>query len=64
MAYDIRISTGIGTQEEQIKRLKEALVSFGTILIGAGAGLSTSAGLTYSGERFEHVYRRLLSLPG
>ena len=53
MAYDIRISTGIGTQEEQIKRLKEALSSFDSVLVGAGAGLSTSAGLTYSGERFE-----------
>ena len=56
MAYDIRISTGIGTQEEQIRRLKEALYSCDTILIGAGAGLSTSAGLTYSGERFERYF--------
>ena len=56
MAYDIRISTGIGTQEEQIKRLKEALVSIDTVLVGAGAGLSTSAGLTYSGERFEKYF--------
>ena len=56
MAYDIRISTGIGTREEQIKRLKEALSSFDTILVGAGAGLSTSAGLTYSGERFERYF--------
>ena len=56
MAYDIRISTGIGTQEEQIKRLKEALSSFDIVLVGAGAGLSTSAGLTYSGERFETYF--------
>ena len=26
---------------------------FYAIVIGAGAGLSTSAGITYSGERFE-----------
>ena len=56
MAYDIRISTGIGTQEEQIKLLKDALVSIDTVLVGAGAGLSTSAGLTYSGERFEKYF--------
>ena len=56
MAYDIRLSTGIGTQEEQIKRLKEALSSFDSVLVGAGAGLSTSAGLTYSGERFEKYF--------
>ena len=56
MAYDIRLSTGIGTQEEQIKRLKEAFSSFDSVLVGAGAGLSTSAGLTYSGERFEKYF--------
>lgn len=37
----------------EIERLKEALDSVDTIVIGAGAGLSTSAGFTYSGERFE-----------
>ncbi|MCC8159956.1 MAG: Sir2 silent information regulator family NAD-dependent deacetylase [Oscillospiraceae bacterium] len=34
-------------------KLKNALESSDAVLIGAGAGLSTSAGLTYSGERFE-----------
>ena len=37
----------------ELERLKEALKSADTIVIGAGAGLSTSAGFTYSGERFE-----------
>ena len=37
---------------EQIDRLKEALDRADAVLIGAGAGLSTSAGLTYGGERF------------
>ena len=36
-----------------LDRLKEALETTDTIVIGAGAGLSTSAGFTYSGERFE-----------
>lgn len=36
----------------QINKLKEALNSADAILIGAGAGLSTSAGLSYFGERF------------
>ena len=36
-----------------IERLNEALSKADTVLIGAGAGLSTSAGFTYSGERFE-----------
>ena len=37
---------------EQITKLKTALNNAEAVLIGAGAGLSTSAGLTYSGERF------------
>lgn len=37
---------------KQIRRLKTAFDTADAILIGAGAGLSTSAGLTYSGERF------------
>ena len=37
---------------KQIERLKAALDSADAVVIGAGAGLSTSAGLTYSGERF------------
>lgn len=36
----------------QINKLKEALNTADAIFIGAGAGMSTSAGLTYSGERF------------
>lgn len=35
-----------------INRLKEAIHKADTILIGAGAGLSTAAGHIYSGERF------------
>lgn len=40
----------------QIEQLKQALETAETILIGAGAGLSASAGLTYSGERFERYF--------
>ena len=39
--------------EEQIKRLLQEMKEADAIVIGAGAGLSTSAGFTYSGERFE-----------
>ena len=35
------------------KSLKDLLFAADAILIGAGAGLSASSGLTYSGERFE-----------
>ncbi|MDE5601586.1 MAG: Sir2 silent information regulator family NAD-dependent deacetylase [Clostridia bacterium] len=37
---------------EQISKLKTALKEVDSVLIGAGAGLSTSAGFTYSGDRF------------
>ncbi len=42
--------------ENEINRLKETLARADAVLIGAGAGLSTSAGFTYSGERFERHF--------
>ena len=51
-----RVSYGVGTREEQLKRLKDELETADAIVIGAGAGLSTSAGLTYSGERFDRYF--------
>ena len=41
----------------QVERLKQALDSADAVVIGAGAGLSASAGLTYSGERFETYFK-------
>ncbi len=40
-----------------MERLKQALDSADAVVIGAGAGLSASAGLTYSGERFETHFK-------
>ena len=51
--YKMRISRGTGTPEENIKRLKKALSDSDAVVVGAGAGLSTSAGFVYAGERFE-----------
>ena len=39
----------------KIKQLRHALTEADAVIIGAGAGLSTSAGCTYTGERF-HKY--------
>lgn len=39
-------------QSEKVEKLKEALNSADVVLVGAGSGFSTSAGFTYSGERF------------
>lgn len=38
---------------EQIERLRTALRDCDAVVVGAGAGLSTSAGFIYTGERFE-----------
>lgn len=38
--------------DQAILKLKEEIETADAIVIGAGAGLSTSAGFTYSGERF------------
>lgn len=45
-------SKSTGDYSQKIERLKAELQGADTILIGAGSGLSTSAGLTYGGERF------------
>ena len=41
---------------KQIECLKNVLDSSDAVIIGAGAGLSTSAGFTYSGERFDKYF--------
>lgn len=40
----------------EILRLKNALQNACAVVIGAGAGLSTAAGFTYAGERFEKYF--------
>lgn len=41
---------------ESVERLGTALAESDAVVIGAGAGLSASAGLTYSGQRFERYF--------
>ena len=41
---------------DNIKKLKEKIRTADAVVIGAGAGLSTAAGFTYSGERFEKYF--------
>lgn len=45
-----------GSFAQLIERLSDALERADAVLIGAGAGLSTAAGLTYSGQRFERYF--------
>ena len=49
-----RISTAVSS--DPIGRLREALAAADAVVVGAGAGLSASAGLTYSGERFRRYF--------
>ena len=53
--FSRHMSFGNGA-EERISRLKNELKAADAVVIGAGAGLSTAAGLTYSGERFEKYF--------
>ncbi len=46
-------SSGALPREEAAARLKEELRAAEAVVIGAGAGLSTAAGFSYAGERFE-----------
>ena len=50
------LTSGKGQYEDNIARLKNEIRTADAIVIGAGAGLSTAAGLTYSGERFERNF--------
>lgn len=40
-----------------MERIKQVIENADTIVIGAGAGLSTAAGFTYSGERFDKYFK-------
>lgn len=51
------ISKGVGTREEQLDRLKKEIESADAVVIGAGAGISTSAGFIYTGERFDKYFK-------
>ena len=44
------------TYSQQIERLRAALNQADAVVIGAGAGLSASAGFIYTGERFEQYF--------
>lgn len=48
--------TSSETYKEKIEKLKYELSAADSVLIGAGAGLSTSAGFSYGGERFKKCF--------
>ncbi len=50
------LSSGNAAIEEQLKMLLNEIQNADAIVIGAGAGLSTSAGFIYIGERFDKYF--------
>ena len=56
MFSQILTSKSIAGCSADIERINEALTGADSIVIGAGSGLSASAGFTYSGERFMEYF--------
>ena len=56
MCSRMSITKSTESYSDNIQRLREALDKADAVVIGAGAGLSTAAGLTYTGERFERYF--------
>lgn len=50
--------------EEQVEQASALIKDAEILLIGAGAGISTAAGLTYSGERFTSNFREFIEKYG
>ncbi|MDY3824544.1 MAG: Sir2 silent information regulator family NAD-dependent deacetylase, partial [Streptococcus sp.] len=51
-------------KQEKIDKAKKLLAEADAIVIGAGAGLSSAAGLTYSGQRFEEHFAPFIKAYG
>lgn len=42
--------------KDKIEKIREKLAQADVVILGAGAGLSTSAGFVYNGMRFQHYF--------
>lgn len=51
-----KISVSTDNCSAKINKLRECIEAADSVVIGAGAGLSTSAGFVYHGERFENYF--------
>ena len=52
----LKNKTSEETNAQKICRLRQTFAEADAIIIGAGAGLSTAAGFTYNGPRFQHYF--------
>ena len=65
--FEIKKSGKVIEQEtftDKIKKAHKALVDADAVVIGAGAGLSASGGIEYSGKRFEENFRDFIEKYG
>ncbi|MEG3300006.1 hypothetical protein RFL00_04650 [Streptococcus suis] len=51
-------------EDRKMTQTKKLLTEADAIVIGAGAGLSSAAGLTYSGQRFEEHFAPFIKAYG
>ena len=56
MFFGTRTEKSMKSFSDDLLRLSETLKAADAVVVGAGAGLSTSAGFTYSGKRFEEHF--------
>lgn len=64
MFLNRRITTSTKDFSDEVNRLKELLRAADAIVVGAGSGLSTSAGFTYTGQRFEDNFSDFIAKYG
>ena len=51
-----KMNDSTNSYSDKILQIKEKISQADAVIIGAGAGLSTSAGFVYTGERFEYYF--------
>ena len=56
MVSRVQTKNDIKDYLDKIKKLRVAIDAADAVIVGAGAGLSTSAGFTYNGERFTKYF--------
>lgn len=56
MRHDDILETTTGHYETEVNKLKERLHNAEAVIVGAGSGLSTSAGYDFSGERLQRYF--------
>ena len=64
MFFSTLTSASTRSSSTELERLADALDAADAVLVGAGAGLSTAAGLTYSGARFREHFSAFIEKYG